>query len=239
VLGLWRSFRRKAFAREPLPAAWRATAEARLPFVAAFGAEERERFYRHLAAFARDKSWEGAAGLVVDDTMKVVISGAAARLSMNLDYDVYDRLRSVVIYPAGFLHPDRDGVVLGLVNSFGTMVLSWDAVRRGIANPVDGQDTAIHELAHVLDLGDGAFDGTPPLERSTDYHAWVKAFSAHYRAFRKRPHKSILRKYAATNEAEFFAVATEMFFERPRDLLRKHPALYAELSRYYRVDPVR
>ena len=233
-----RRLRRRRLARRPFPAEWEPIVSGRLKFAATFAPNELERFRLHLKVFAFDKDWAGAAGLIVTDEMKVVIAGAAARLSRNLDLDLYDDLRTVVIYPSHYKHPDSDSVILGEAHRWGQVILSWDAVEAGLANPGDGHNTAMHEFAHVFDFADGAGDGTPELHGRSDYRVWAKVFSARYFQLRAKPGKNVLRPYGATNEAEFFAVATEAFFEKPRQLKQKAPDLYEELQRYYRVDPV-
>jgi MtfA peptidase len=240
-LSLLRALHRRLLARRPFPEALRAHVERRLPFAARYDPEERERFERHLKVFLWDKRWEGAHGLTVTDEMKVVVSGAAARLSRNLTLDVYDGLFTLVIYPSHFKLPDEHGggVLLGEARSLGSVCLSWDAVLGGLANPTDGRDTALHELAHVLDAATGAFDGTPELHGWGDYQAWARVLSKHYLALRQRPHRGVVRRYGAVTEAEFFAVATEAFFEKPLVMQRRAPDLYRELRRYYRVDPAR
>ena len=240
----WRSWRRRRLARRPFPTSWTRLVNERLPFASQIANTERARFETHLKVFAWDKVWEGVAGLAITDEIKVVVSGSAARLSRNLHLDVYDAIESVVMYPSHYRHPEPDdgtrsgdGVILGQVNASGAMVLSWDAVQHGIHNPYDGHDTALHELAHVLDLGDGVFDGTPPLGASGHYQTWTQVFSRHYLRLSKHPHRGVLRRYGATNEAEFFAVATEAFFEKPRQLKTKAPDLYEALARFYCLDP--
>ena len=226
-------------ADDPFPDEWLPIVEARLPFAMKLADDERERFLTHLKVFAWEKRFEGAKGLEVTDEMRVIIAGTAARLTRNLPLDsVYENLQSIVIYPSHYKHEDKDGAILGEANLWGTVVLSWDAVEHGIGNPFDGHDTALHELAHVLDAGDGAFDGTPELHDSRDYASWTKVLSGHYWKMRDKPHTSVLRKYGATNEAEFFAVATETFFEKPKQMKNKAPDLYDELARFYRVDPL-
>jgi Mlc titration factor MtfA (ptsG expression regulator) len=237
VFSILRGLRRKRLGRRTFPAGWEPIVARRFPFAAKLGAEKRARFLLHLKVFAFDKDWAGAAGLEVTDEMKVVVSGAAARLSRNLDLNLYDALRTIVIYPSHYKHPEGDSVVLGEAHRWGQVILSWDAVQSGLTNANDGHDTALHEFAHVLDASDGAFDGTPELHHHRDYHAWAKVFSQRYFALRARPDKNVLRPYGATNEAEFFAVATEAFFEKPLQLKRKAPDLYDELRRYYQVDP--
>ena len=236
MLGLLRRLKRRRLARRPFPTEWAPIVAERLPFARHLTGDERARFLTHLKVFAWDKNWEGVR-LEVTDEMKVVVSASAARLARALSLDVYDDLRSIVLYPSHYRHEDRDGIILGEANCWGTVVLSWDAVRQGIANAFDGHDTALHELAHVLDIADGAFDGTPELDDAEDYRRWAKVFSSHYLAMRKRPHNSVLDEYGATNEAEFFAVATETFFAKPKQMKTKAPELYAELVGYYRIDP--
>jgi Mlc titration factor MtfA (ptsG expression regulator) len=236
---LIRSWHRRRLSRRPFPAAWMPVVERRLTFAARYDAAAHERFLLHLKVFAWDKSWEGAHGLEVTDEMKVVISGAAARLARNLTLDVYDGLHSLVVYPSHFHLPEDDAVIFGEARGWGSVMLSWDAVLAGLKTPNDGHDTAVHELAHVLDSGGGIFDGTPELHELRDYQAWAAVLSRHYFALRRRPNRGLLRAYGATNEAEFFAVATEAFFEKPLVLERRAPDLYLELKKYYRVDPAK
>jgi Mlc titration factor MtfA (ptsG expression regulator) len=239
IFGLYRAWRRRTLLSRPHPEAWAPILDEHAPYRAGMDDDERARFDDHLKLFAWTKHFEGVKGVEIDDEVRVVISAAAARLARNLPFTIYDHLTEVVVYPSHYKHEGKDGIVFGEAHRWGVVVLSWDATLHGLANPDDGHDTALHEFAHVLDNADGAFDGTPILEGSADYHAWTKAFSAAFLRLRKRPgrRRAALRDYGATNEAEFFAVATEAFFEKPRQLKRKEPDLYRELARYYRVDP--
>ncbi len=238
MFGPIRRWKRRRLAARPFPAAWEPIVSARVPYLAQLSAEEAEQLRTVIKVFVWEKAWIGAQGLVPTDEMKVVIAASAAQLARGLALDAYDRLTEIVIYPGHYKHPQQHGaVVFGEVHRWGTMVLSWDAVQHGIANRDDGHDTALHELAHVLDNADGVFDGTPPLAHDADRRAWAKACTQHFLELRDKPHKSVVRKYGETNEAEFFACATEAFFEKPRQLQAKAPELYAVLQRYYRVDP--
>lgn len=233
--------RRRLAAREPFPEAWREILRRRVPFAALLSPQERGRFEHKLKIFARTKHFEGAAGMVVDDEVRVVISAAAARLVMNLPREHYARLVEIIVYPSHLRHDDDPhAVVLGRAVGAGTVVLSWEAVLHGLANTTDGLDTATHELAHALDAADGAFDGTPDLATHEAYAPWTRvmsdAFSRHRRQ-RRFKRRAVLREYGATNEAEFFAVATEAFFEKPVQMQRRHPDLYDRLKSYYRSDP--
>jgi Mlc titration factor MtfA (ptsG expression regulator) len=233
--------RRKLAEREPFPEAWRHVLQARVPFYQRFDDRQRQRFETKLKVFVRTKAFAGAGGMVIDDETKVVIGAAAARLVMNLPDEHYGRLNEVVVYPSHYKHKDRHGfVVFGEAFGPGVVVLSFDAVVQGLADPHDGHDTATHEFAHALDAADGAFDGTPELEGVEAYAPFAavmtKAF-AHLRSRAGRKGRRLLRDYGATNEAEFFAVATETFFEKPQQMKKREPELYAVLSAYYRHDP--
>ena len=119
-------------------------------------------------------------------------------------------------------------------------MLAWDEVRRTAADPRDGHNVVLHELAHQLDQEDGVVDGAPVLENRSSYRSWARVLGAEYDALRtaggsRRP--TVLDDYGATDPAEFFAVATEAFFEKPRDLAARHPELYDQLQAFYRLDP--
>ena len=114
-------------------------------------------------------------------------------------------------------------------------------MRAGASDINDGHNVALHEFAHQLDQEDGAADGAPILDRRSRYVAWARVLGAEYEQLRqssRKGKKSVLDRYGATNPAEFFAVATECFFEKPIPMKRKHPELYDELKEYYRQDPV-
>src|SRR5262249_19546219 len=155
---------RKRLANDPVPDAWLPIIARRFPFVAKLAEDERERFFTVLKLFVWEKEWVGVDGVVVDDEMKIAVAGSAAQLARNLPLDVYEDLGTIVMHPGNVKELD-DGVVLGQAHRLGAVSLSWDAVKSGIANSGDGLNVALHELAHVLDVGDGDFDGTPELEK--------------------------------------------------------------------------
>jgi hypothetical protein len=225
--------------RREFPPAWLAHVQRYAPFCATLPPELQRSFLGLLKVFVWEKHFFGAGGLAITDEIKVAVGIAAVRLTLHLDLACYDRLTEIVVYPYAYRHPDRDGAILGEAHSFGTVVLSWPAVRQGLLNPADGHDTAVHEFAHVLDRADGAFDGTPELRASEHYRPWAEVLGRRYLALRRTPpgKPALLRAYGATNEAEFFAVATEAFFEKPQQMQAKAPDLYEELSQFYGSDP--
>ncbi len=245
-----RRFLRRPFATvkatvSPPPRDWTPLAREKLPWLAALDDDERARALAHLNAIANGVVFVGEGGLEVTDDMVVVIAGAAARLSRNLPLSVYRHLKRVVVVPEHLEMHDGSGYIFGLASSTGVVTLSWKAVTHGVTNPFDGHDTALHEFAHILDFADGAFDGVPPaVDDDHAHHAWSRALATGFVHFQEKADKglgrrSVLRDYGATNAAEFFAVATEAFFEKPRQLKKKKPEVYRALVRFYRIDPLR
>ncbi len=120
-------------------------------------------------------------------------------------------------------------------------MLSWDAVRGGATSDADGHNVVLHEFAHQLDQEDGAADGAPILEKRAAYGAWAKVLGEEYATLQKDVDdgvRSDIDAYGATNPAEFFAVVTETFFEKPQKLASNHPELYDQLVAFYKQDPL-
>lgn len=188
----------------------------------------------------------------VTDEQKVLICAQAALPIVALpNHKFYPRLKSILVYPGAFRDRGRrrwgisdvesDSVRLGESWQTGSVILSWDSVVAGAANDDDGMNVVIHEFAHQLDQVDGAADGIPILKSREAYKRWVKVFYRNYEKLVEqvesgKGRRAFLDPYGATNPAEFFAVASETFFEEARDLKIKHPDLYVELSSYYHLD---
>lgn len=238
-MSLWKQIKSWRAVEPVFPAAWREILEERYPAYLRFSDEDREVFEVRLQHFVEKKNWEGAGGLEVTDEMRVLIAAAAARIARRLPLEVYDGLESIVIYPGTFEHEEGRGAY-GLAHRWGTVVLSWNAVTHGIEIPHDGDDTAIHEFAHILDFEDGSANGTPLLEHGEDYHSWGLVMGKHFARLQEGESiRRVMDSYGATNEAEFFAVATETFFERPVALKKNAPDLFDELMGFYQIDPTK
>jgi len=235
LLRAWRRRRRRAVRARPVPASWSEILARNAPFVARLDASMRARLYADMHVLLAEKYFIGAGGLEITEEIRVTIAATAARLIGNLDVSLYDDLTEIVVYPGAYRHPDRatDTAVLGEAHQWGLVVLSWQAVLDGLRDPTDGRDTAVHEFAHVLDRESGAFDGTPSLRAHDHYRAWATVMTRHFEALRRGDGDPVLRDYGAINEAEFFAVATEVYFECPEQLRARAPDLYAELARFY------
>jgi len=201
-----------------------------------------------VAAFLNDTRWEAANGFELTDDHRLLIAAQASVLLLGLDIDAYPHLTSVIVHPSTVrlrgdhaagagLRVSGTQTLAGQAHYRGPVVLSWAAVRRGARFPAGGQNVVYHEFAHQLDMLDGITDGTPPLgDDEAARIRWVEVCTAAYETVRAEG-SPVLRSYAGTNPAEFFAVATEVFFNRPLDVRAHEPALYAELQAFYRQDP--
>lgn len=233
MVGWFRERRRKKVAARPTPPEWVAILEQGFPPWRHYDESGRERFLDMLDVFVAEKRFVGAGGLEVTDEMRVIVGACAVRLVMGLGIGRYDHLTEIVLYPYDEIIDPRGGDhLLGAAHVHGAIVLSWPTVKRGLRAPHDGRDTAAHEFAHSLDLGSGAMNGAPPLRASEHYRAWATVLGHHYEAVAGG--NDVLRPYGGTAPAEFFAVATEEYFERPDRLRDKAPALFRELDRFYR-----
>ena len=236
--------------REPVPDAWREVVARNVPLAARLPGTDRERLLRLAQVFLREQPMEGI-GLALTDEIRVTIAAQAALLLVGLEYPRYPTLRRVLVYPGVFQPRRLDTTRLGEIHqepvatlgeawTNGIVVLSWESALGGARDPADGQNVVLHEFAHVLDGENGAMDGVPVLERTSQYRAWRRALAAAYERQVREVEEGgdpPLHPYGATNRAEFFAVATEAFFERPAELRLALPELYERLRDFYRQDP--
>jgi Mlc titration factor MtfA (ptsG expression regulator) len=246
----WRRLQRERRLRQPFPAAWRRLLHRHMPLYTRLPPALQARLRREVQALVR-QPFIGCAGLDVTDEMRVLIAAQAALLLLGGDKGGFANLREVLVYPGAFvvdrpvadeagLQRDERRVHSGESWQRGQVILSWDDVQRGAADPADGDNVVIHEFAHQLDQQRGVASGAPFLGHPGRYPAWAAAFSAAFADVRQREahgERTLIGAYGASAPAEFFAVASERFFERPEALHAEHPAMYAELARYYGVDP--
>jgi len=201
--------------------------------------------------FLHEKNFSGFNGLEITDEIKVTIAAQACLLMLNREQALYPTLYNIFVYPAAFksVQTVSDGVVqteqemvrLGESWQRGHVVLSWQDSKQGGLNDDDGHNVIYHEFAHQLDNDDGAIDGTPVLDSAENYTTWIKVFEQEFGHLRERvaaSKKTLIDSYGAVSEGEFFAVVTELFFEQPKQFEKKHPELYKELARFYRLNPV-
>jgi Mlc titration factor MtfA (ptsG expression regulator) len=245
------SWRLKRVMARPIAPQWQAILARNIPIYGRMSGDLQHQLNRLVQQFLYQKKFVGCAGLEVDDEMRVTIAGQACLLLLNRPTRVYPALHTILVYPSAFMVPrknvDEAGVVsegrqdlLGESWSDGRVVLAWDHVQRGAHDWTDGQNVVLHEFAHQLDSESGSNNGAPYLGSHTNYRSWSEVLSRDFANLRVdamyRQH-SVMDHYGATSPAEFFAVATETFFEKPWQMSERHGALYGELFKYYRVDP--
>jgi Mlc titration factor MtfA (ptsG expression regulator) len=250
-MGWMTSRRRRRLMETPLPDEWRATIDRNVPYCTCLPADQRAQLDGFVQVLVAEKSFEGAGGLEMTDEIRVTIAVQACILLLGREPRFYPRLQAIVVYPHVYVsdmqrrEPDgtvSDGPQARLGESWhqGALVLSWDDVKRGAQGIRDGRNVVFHEFAHQLDYEDGRADGAPMLEDGSMYAEWARVLRSEYEnlvADLRRGTPTFLDPYGATNPAEFFAVVTEFFFERPRGMLARHPELYGQLKLFYRQDP--
>jgi MtfA peptidase len=237
--------RREQLLQQPFSEAWLGYLQANVPQYAMLSAEQQARLRDRVRIFVAEKTWVGCAGLTVDDEMKVTIAAQACLLVLGIDYEYhYDKIQSVLVYPDTYLHPPQaehgliheERAIQGEAWHRGPIVLSWKNTK---SLGKKGGNLVFHEFAHHLDDLDGYMDGTPPLERDQE-RRWDRVVDKEYQRLVRASEQgraTLLNEYGATNRAEFFAVATECFFERPIALRKRHRELYEVLRDFYQQDP--
>jgi Mlc titration factor MtfA (ptsG expression regulator) len=245
------NWRRRQLKRRRFPPLWSALIEANLPLYLHLAPEQRQRLQGHIQVFLAEKQFIGCNGLQVTEEMKLIIAAIACLLLLNERSRYFPRLRSILVYPSAYLVQETVAVgsyvveerqVARLGESWTTdqVVLSWEQVKHDTSNWTDGHNVVLHEFAHQLDQEDGKAEGVPLLPRNSDYEIWTKVMTEAYRQLSREVERGVMTvmdSYGATNPAEFFAVVTETFFEKPHQLLKKHPGVYEQLQRYYQLDP--
>jgi MtfA peptidase len=251
VLGFFSRRRRERLRSAPFPAEWLETVDRNVAFYAGLSEADRRELRGHVQVFLAEKRFEGCNGLELTDEIRVTIAAHACRLLLHREADVFPRLITILVYPSAYLaravepiagggHLEGEQVRLGEAWKDGVAVVSWHAVKEMATGRSYGENLVLHEFAHILDMEDGASDGTPILPSRQRYASWVAVMVDEFERLRRDDHLgrySVLDHYGATNPAEFFAVATEAFFEKSKVLAKRHPELYAELRGFYRQDP--
>ncbi len=252
--GLWRwskQRRRAALFEQGLSETERAIVVDEVPLVRRLPTDLRAGFEGRIALFRHQVDFVGCNGLEVTREMELSIAAQACLIVVNSDI-WYDHLSTILIYPGafksrqaeqnGYIVTERETVRVGESWERGPVVLSWPHVEQGAEDDTDGQNVVLHEFAHQLDALSGDTDGIPLLSRDQSPEDWIRIFGdahdAHTRSV-ERGHKGVIDPYGALGPEEFFAVAVEAFFERPKQLHHEAADVYAQLSALLRVDPAR
>jgi MtfA peptidase len=244
--------RRERRRNQPFPAAWRDILRRRVPMYRRLPSDLQRQLQGHIQVFLAEKSFTGCDGVEIDDEVRVTIAAQACLLLLNRRTDYFAKLRQILVYPNAFIvervRPEPSGVLqeqrqvlAGESWTHGQVVVSWDDALEGAAIPDDGRNVVIHEFAHQLDQEKGYANGAPALAGRERYLRWSQILGHEFARLQHQAatqEPALLSYYGATDPAEFFAVATEVFFEQAGQMAAQHPALYAELRAFYCVDPL-
>jgi Mlc titration factor MtfA (ptsG expression regulator) len=200
--------------------------------------------------FLYDKVFVGCNGFEVTDAVRLTVAGNACLLVLQREKKYFPGFATILIYPDTYVAKDvsydglvethHDSIRAGESWQRGPVVLSWSDVEKGLQHERDGHNVILHEFAHKLDEENAIMDGLPVLRNAEDYQAWAEVLTEEYAAFLQRvEHRSndVIDEYGAVSAAEFFAVATESFFEKSKKMKRKLPQLYAQFQNFYGLDP--
>jgi len=235
----------------PFPEAYRIFL-TRLSHYEKLSSEEKREIQVSILRFIYTKTFVGAKDLAVTDEMKVLIAFHACLLLLHIETEnCYNNLKTIIIYD----HPvmidkvqnsggifSKEQFLISGQSANDTVVIIWNEARHEMYHPRH-DNVILHEFAHEIDFMDGEIDGVPPMERSR-YHEWTSVLYKEFNRLSDIAQKNrdwgkykLIGEYAATNEAEFFAVITERFYESPQSLKKHFPDLYDELKAFYHIDP--
>ena len=252
LFSFFRSRRRRAIAERPFPPAWNDVLRRCVRQTQWLDDVEKEAVRGWVAVFLAEKRFEGCGGFEISDEVRLAVAGQAAIAALGLGGEWFDSLKSVLVYPGDYLVPrttplDGGGELawkearVGETWSGGSMALSWPGVMDGGRLRDGPRSVVIHECAHLFDSLDGEIDGIPPLP-GHDVETWTDGLAAARDRFEvalDEGRSTAFDDYAAESDVEFFAVASECFFQDPHRLARHDPALYGLLAAAWRQDPKR
>jgi len=239
--------------KQALPEEWNHIIQKNVPYYRYLPPKLQTKLQGLINIFLDEKTFEACAGLELTDEMRVTIAAQACILMLGIEdlSTFYEDLRSILVYPETYV-----AKVKNQHNSFfveegfqqrngeawqrGHVVLAWDEVQKGALDIHDGQNLVFHEFAHQLDYEYGATEQVEEQYEDSSYLSWARVVGNEYRKFLhalQRNQQTLINSYGAKNLAEFFAVVTEYFFEKPTELKQKHPQLYDQLKQFYRQDP--
>ncbi|MDH5805766.1 MAG: zinc-dependent peptidase, partial [Gemmatimonadota bacterium] len=245
------------FSRLPIPNAWPDLVRRKVPLSRRLAPHHFERLLRYTQVFLEDKHIEGCGGMVITEEIRVTIAAQACLLLLGRELGCYQNLRTVLVYPSAYISSsgrngwfeedwenDEEQVSEGESwdRNVGVVVLAWESALEGTSNRYDGENVIIHEFAHQLDQMDGITDGVVRYSDNAESAMWTDVMQKNLELLRRnveRGKDTVLDEYGTTNEAEFFAVASEVFFQMPDRLLSEYPDLYSMLKEIYNLDPVK
>ena len=241
---------RLALAR-PFPSAFAKILRKNIPSYARMSVPIQLRLKRLIKQFLHEKKFIGCDGFEITDEVRVTIAAKACMLLLNRKTLVYPKCEFVLVYPTTFVVPRVETGLGGVVThqnqtlsgeswSDGRVILAWEHIQQDRENAGSGHDVVVHEFAHQLDSESGNTNGAPLLPSAAHYARWADVFEREFARLNSAAQagvETVLDYYGTTNPAEFFAVATEAFFEKSHALAQHHAELFEQLRSYYRVDP--
>lgn len=242
--------RRDRIKKSDFPSEWKKLLENNVKFYNRLSPMDQQKLREKILIFVDEKKFTGLQGFEITDQVKLFVAAQACLLTLKKTSGYYDGVKDICItakpvrrnienYNGSGIHTEAAAEVLGVSTGFGTVVLAWSSVVSGLKIEDDGVNVVFHEFAHELDREDGDAGGVPVLDEGA-YKKWADILSKEYNSLTeriKRSGKPVINPYGAENPAEFFAVSTETFFEKPEKLRKKHPELFDELKLFYGIDP--
>src|SRR6266568_4486129 len=253
IFDFLKQWRRRRLRARPFPKEWLKLIQRHVIFFPRLSASDRAELLGHVQVFLAEKRFEGCGGFTITDEVRVTIAAQACLLLLHRKTDYFPGLLTILVYPLTYVveekrqvgeHLWEEGVVSRLGETgrrMGSLVLSWGAVKHGVADLSDGKNVVFHEFAHQLDFENHAADGVPGLATPQQQLAWAAVMRSEFASLRAADETGVptlLDTYGAKDPAEFFAVSVEAFFELPRALRARYPKLYEQLRNYFQQDPV-
>ena len=247
---VWLQRRRAHLYASPFNANWQAILEQHVALYSRLPAALRDKLHGHINYFLADKQLIGRNGQVITDEIKLIVAANACLLVIHRNDAIFLGFKTVLIYPDTYVAKQvsiesgvtvsKNSVRAGESWHGGPIVLSWSDVMRGSLDGEDGHNVVLHEFAHKLDEENLTTNGMPILRNREQYASWVEVLNKEYEAFLSRVDRKknkVIDEYGAVSPPEFFAVATESFFEKGPAMAARLPELYKQLQDYYGVDP--
>ena len=248
----WREQQRNKIKIQPFKKEWRKIIQQRIPYFRQMPVDLQLQLKQHIQVFLSEKNFVGCNGVQITDEIKITVAAQACLLLLNRKTDFYPKLNTILVYPRAFIKEQQSIESNGVLHSkkvalageswdFGKVVSSWQDTLDGAKLPNDGHNVVIHEFAHQLDQENGKANGAPILNAGQSYQTWSDTFQLQFEKLKinaKAGKHSLFDYYGATNPAEFFAVASEVFFEQAKQFNDEYPLLYQQLKQFYKVDPI-
>jgi Mlc titration factor MtfA (ptsG expression regulator) len=250
MFGFFKRRRRRRLLEQSFPAAWQKILHDDVRLYRTLSREEKNRLRDDLRIFIAEHRWETSRGFELTEQMQVVVAANACLLTLGHATPTCLRVSSILLVPSSYEMPGHrmgggrivsEGfMAFGHTSMHGPVVLAWKHVLRESRTEHDGHNVVLHEFAHRLDMCDGLSDGVPPAAHRDQEQRWQQVLTREFKRLqfeRSMGMNDVLRDYGATDPVEFFAVSTEVFFEKPVRLQQEHPDLYDVLREYYQQDP--